>query len=237
MLTSSEIKQSVLGLVLSDGYIDYKNRFCLTSKYSDFRNHCADLFIQFPNSDKKIWKNDYFDKRFGVYTYKMVASYPAYFDKFANWCYPDGKKELTKDVVHKIDARCLAYIWMGDGYLEHAKNRRADKIQNIGWLCLESFSFNELDYFSNFMNEKYNLTFKTVVSNTGRSRNPRVKIIGNGLQRFIDLVFPYITPTFQYKTWLFYKTDKRFDNTLSSAEHIFKYYTSIKNYEDIVQSL
>lgn len=234
MLKSSEIKKSVLGLLLSDGYIDYKNRFSISSKYPEFRNHCAVLFDSFPNSKNKIWINDYYDKRFDVYTYKLVVNYPAYFKSFREMCYEDEVKILNKKSIDKIDLRCLAYIWMGDGYLEHAKNRKKDKVQNLGWFCLESFSFESLELMSNTLNAKYNLTLKTVISNTGRGKSPRLKIQGEGLQRMISLLYPFVTPTFQYKTKLFYKTDRYFDHTLPNAEHIFTQYNTIKEYEDIV---
>lgn len=128
-------------------------------------------------------------------------------------------------------------MWMGDGYLEHAKNRQAQKIQNIGWYCLESFTLEELLYFTDIINVKYNINAKAILTNTGKGKNPRVKIMGHGLQRFINLIYPYIIPTFNYKTQLFYKTSKFHLTNLSSAEHIIKYYTDISNYEDIVRSL
>ena len=235
MNTSSEIKQAVLGLLLSDGSLDVRDRFSVCSKYSEFRNHIGSLFNQFPNNDKKIWYNDYFDKRFDVYTYKVMATYPAYFAKFRNWCYPTGAKELTATVSNKIDARALAYIWMGDGYLTHAKNRKKDKIQNVGWFCLESFEEKQLIYFCDCMNEKYGLSLKTVITNNGRGRVPRIKTSGIGLQKLISLMYPYITNTFRYKTKLFYKTERYFDGSLPSAEHIFVKYSSIQEYEDIVR--
>jgi hypothetical protein len=235
MYTSSEIKQAVLGILLSDGSLDKRNRFSVSSKYPDFRNHIGNLFNQFPNSSNKVWYNDYLDKRFNVYTYRVVATYPAYFAKFRDWCYPNREKELTALVSNKIDARALAYMWQCDGFLEHVKNRKKDKIQNIGWFCLESFEEKQLRYFCDCMNEKYSLDLKTVIVNNGRRRVPRIKTSGTGLQKLISLMYPYITETFQYKTKLFYKTERYFDGSLPSAEHILVLYNTIQEYEDIVR--
>jgi hypothetical protein len=234
MLTSSEIKQSILGLLLSDGYLDKSKRFAVSSKNIDFRNHCASLFASFPNSEKKVWLHSYFDKRFETTTHIMVASYPAYFEKFKEWVYPNGKKELLKIAVDKIDARSLAYMWMGDGYLRHAINKKANKLQNVGWLCLEAFEKLQLEYFCNVMNEKYQVDFR--LSPVIWGKGYRVKISGMGLQRFISLVYPYITPTFMYKTKLFYRSLKYCDYSLPSAEHYLVWYQDLQDYEDIVET-
>ena len=234
MLNSSEIKQALLGLLLSDGYLGSSNRFVITSKHKEFRDHCRTLFDSFPNSDKKLYVKDYYDKRFGVYTYILAANYGAYFSKFREWCYPSKEKELTKQVVDKIDARCLAYMWAGDGFLEHAKNRSKDKIQNVGWYCLESFNKDQLQYFCNVMNEKYTLNFRLSPVVWGKRFRP--KISGVGLQNFISLIYPFVTDTFQYKTKLFYKKSLYCNYNLPSAEHIFVTYDNIQEYEDIVES-
>lgn len=234
MLKSSEIKQSLLGLLLSDGYLDRYNRFIITSKYEDFRNHCLTLFDSFPNNQNKVWKHNYLDKRFNTYTYILTANYPAYFSKFREWCYPVKEKELTRRVVNKIDARCLAYMWQGDGYLEHTKNKQKDSVQNVGWYCLESFNQAQLQYFCDAMNDKYKLNFRLSPVVWGKGFRP--KISGEGLQNFISLIYPFVTDTFQYKTKLFYKRLLYCNYDLPSAEHIFVTYDSIKEYEEIVES-
>lgn len=234
MLTSSEIKQSLLGLILTDAYLDKANRFVLSSKSIDFRNHCASLFASFPNSEKKVWLHSYEDKRFDTITHIMSASYPAYSIKFREWVYPTGKKELLKIAVDKLDERALAYMWMSDGYLEHAKNKQRDKIQNVGWFCLEAFEKEQLEYFCSTLNTKYDLDLR--LSPVIWGKGYRVKVSGMGLQKFISLIYTYITPTFLYKTKLFYRTLRYCDYSLPSAEHYLVWYETIQDYEDIVDA-
>lgn len=234
MYTSSEIRQAILGILLTDGHLDKNKKFAVSSKSEDFRNHCASLFASFPNSEKKVWIHSYYDKRFDTTTHIMVASYPAYFENFKEVVYPQGKKELVKEVVDKIDARALAYMWMCDGYLKHSINRKEAKIQNVGWICLEAFDKKQLEYFCKAINKKYNLDFK--LSPVIWGKGYRVKISGMGLQRFISLIYPYITETFKYKTKLFYKTLKYCDYTLPSAEHYLVWYQDLQDYEDIVET-
>lgn len=234
MLTSSEIKQSVLGLLLTDAHLDKNKRFSLASKSLEFRNHCASLFASFPNSEKKVWLNSYKDKRFDTVIHRMAASYPAYFNKFKEWVYPEGKKELLKIAVDKLDARALAYMWMSDGYLKHSVNKSAGKLQNIGWFCLEAFRKEQLEYFCYALNNKYNLDMR--ISSVIWGSGYRVKMSGMGLQRFISLVYPYITETFKYKTKLFYRSLKYCDYNLPSAEHYLVWYQDLQDYEEIVET-
>lgn len=161
-----------------------------------------------------------------------MATYPAYFSKLRHLLFINNKKCLTKKAVEIIDERCLAYMWMCDGYLAHSKNRVKDKIQNIGFLCLESFDVTELQYFCLVMNNKYNLDFRLKKVQSGY----RPFISGSTLQKFISLIYPFLTNTFQYKAKLFYKTNKYCDNTLPNAGDIFVYYNNIQEYEDIVDA-
>lgn len=234
MYTSSEIKQIILGLLLTDGSLSKSKRFSVASKSIEFRDHCASLFASFPNSEKKIWLNSYYDKRFKTTTYSMAANYPAYFEKFKEWVYPKGIKELLPITVEKIDERALAYMWMGDGYLKHSINRKENKLQNVGWLCLEAFDKDQLKYFCEVINEKYQLDFR--LSPVIWGKGYRVKMSGMGLQKFISLVYPYITETFKYKTKLFYRSLKYCDYSLPSAEHYLVWYQDIQDYEEIVET-
>lgn len=235
MLKSSEIKKSILGIVLTDGYIDGYGRFQFSSKYRDARDHVVQLFDQFPNNDAKIWTNDYFDKRYSVYTYKMSANYPAYFHKMHQRIYINGIKKLSRKTIYNIDERALSYMWMCDGYLQHQQNRSKNKIQNNGALCLESFTENELKEFISYSKERFDVEWYLKKVRWGNGYRPVTS--GHNLQKLINIVYPYILPIFRYKTMLFYKTFDYCDTSLTNAEHIFVKYNTLQEYEDIVRTL
>lgn len=234
MLKSSEIRKSILGIVITDGYIDIDGRFQFSSKYPEYRDHVVGLFNQFPNNENKIWTNDYYDKRYNVYTYKMVANYPAYFSKMRNRIYTGSIKQLSKKTIQNIDERVLAYMWMSDGYLQHQKNRQKDKIQNNGAFCLESFTEIELQNFIDYSKERFDVEWYLKRVPWGNGYRPVTS--GLNLQKLINIIYPYVIPVFAYKTKLFYKTLDYCNMNLTNAEHIFVQYQTIQEYEDIVRT-
>ena len=223
-LTAKEIKKIMYGIILSDGHIDTKNqRFEFYTKSSDFCNFVADVLRQISG----VHVNYKYDaKNIG---HRIWTRKHPYFKNIGDKCYSPTRKELNAYNVSRLDPMSLAMMWVCDGYLEHAKNRKTNKIQNIGWFCLEAFPKNELELF-----QKHLMTFGV---NSSLVKKPwgfgfRVRIGGEDLQKFISLIYDYVHPDYLYKTILFYKSEKNFDMSLPSAGHILQLY---EDCEDIVR--
>lgn len=224
-ITAKEIKKIMYGLVLSDGHIDMKNqRFELYSKSFDFCKFVADVLLEITGV-RVNYKYDAKNNGHRIWTRKH-----AYFKNIGSHCYSSTRKHLTSYNVSRLDELSLAMIWMCDGYLEHAKNRKTNKIQNIGWLCLEAFPKDELTLLKDHLFNSYGIKCSLVKKPWGFGY--RVRIGGEDLQKFISLIYTHTHPDFSYKTILFYKTEKNFDMSLPSAGHIFHLY---ENCEDIVR--
>ena len=222
------IKKALYGIIASDGGIHGKGRFSLYSAKEDFCNHVYQLC-----SSLTHWKGGTYvrhDKRFDVYGYNVYSKNSRYFQKFQSVFYPNGRKQLTNYSVDRFDEISYAYIWMCDGYLEHSKNRKINKIQNIGWLCWEAFPKEELELVQKSLKDKWGIDSSLVKKPWGFGY--RIRIGGINLQKFISMVYPYIINCFKYKTILFYRGKEYCDMTLPNAEHIIQVYNDV---EDIVR--
>lgn len=227
-MKAREIKKVLFGVLVSDGSLSTKTkRFDLYSKQPEYINYLFNLFSSLTHSSFATKQT--YDKRFNVYGWRLWSKQSKYLSKMFDIFYPNGRKQLSKYIVDRLDETALAHIWMCDGYLEHAKNRKTNKIQNVGWLCLESFPKEELEILVKRLQDVYNISSSLVPKPWGFGF--RIRIGGEDLQRFISLIYPHLLPCFHYKAILFYK---RKDTALKlpSAEHIIVEYNDV---DDIVR--
>ena len=227
-MEAKRIKKIMLGVLLSDGSLDINTRrFDLYSKQEDYAKYIQSTFDNLTHT--RFSMKETYDKRFGVTGYRVWSTKSKYLSKMYDHFYPNnGRKVLSKYIADRLDAEALAHIWMCDGYLEHAKNRKKNKVQNIGWFCLESFPKEELQLLLDRLNT-FGIEGSLISKPWGFGY--RIRLGGENLQRFIALVYPYILDCFKYKTVLFYKK-KSTALELSSAEHFVKYYNEV---DDIVR--
>ncbi len=227
-MKASRIKKIMFGVLLSDGSLDRNHhRFDLYSKQEDYAKYIQEVFSNLTHTRFSL--KETFDKRFGVTGYRVWSTKSAYLHSVYKIFYPNnGRKVLSRYICDRLDAEAFAHIWMCDGYLEHSKNRVKDKVQNIGWLCLESFPKEELRLLQNQL-ETFGVSTSLVSKPWGFGY--RIRIGGENLQRFISMVYPFILPCFKYKTVLFYK-QKGTALELPSAEHFIVEYSGV---DDIVR--
>lgn len=227
-MQASRIKKIIIGVLLSDGSLDKNtNRFDLYSSKKEYADYIHQSLSNLTHT--KFSLKEVFNKRFDTVGYRIWSTRSKYLKKLYEIIYPqNGRKVLSRYIVSRIDEEVLAHIWMCDGYLEHAKNRRTDKVQNVGWLCLEAFPKEELVLLQERL-EFFGIKTSLVEKPWGFGY--RVRIGGENLQRLISLVYPYILDCFKYKTILFYKR-KETALQLPSAEHFIVEYSKV---DDIVR--
>jgi len=227
-MEASRVKKILFGILLSDGSLERNHkRFDLYSKQKEYAEYVQTTLSNLTHNRFSL--REVFDDRFGVTGYRVWSTKSKYLSKTYDIFYPNnGRKALSKYIANRLDAEAFAHVWMCDGYLEHAKNRKMGKVQNIGWFCLEAFPKEELEV----------LQERLAVFGIGSSlvKKPwgfgfRIRIGGENLQKFISLVYPFILPCFQYKTVLFYKQEST-ALELPSAEHYVRLYNVV---DDIVR--
>ena len=228
-MKAKEIKKVLFGVLLSDGSLDTAtNRFDLYSKYEEYAQYVYATLSELTHSSFSM--KEVHDKRYNVTGYRVWSKRSKYLEKTYNIFYPNnGRKVLNTYIVNRLDEQALAHVWMCDGYLEHAKNRKKNKVQNIGWFCLESFPKEELAILQKHLKDTFGITSSLVKKPWGYGY--RIRIGGENLQKFISLVYPYMINCFLYKTILFYKR-KETALKLPSAEHFIRTYNGV---DDIVR--
>lgn len=227
LLTAKEIKKIVYGVTLSDGHIDVDNqRFDFYSKEEEYARYVYNVLSQITGMDVAFRVK--YDKR-GHTGYRVFTRKHAYWKNIGGKIY-NGRKELNTYNVRRIDAEALAHIWMCDGYLEHAKNRKTNKVQNIGWLCFEAFPKEELQLLQEHLLSSWGIESSLISKPWGFGY--RIRVGGKSLQKLISVVYPYMIDCFKYKTILYYKRKVTADMSLPSAEHIIVEYSDV---EDIVR--
>lgn len=224
-LTSKEIKKVMYGVCLSDGHIEPRGRFQLYSKHEEYARHVGRVLEQISGVNVNFRVRN--DKR-GYVGYTVDTNSHPYFRNIRDHIY-DVRKELNNYNVSRLDEVALAHIYMCDGYTEHAKNRKTNKVQNIGWFCLEAFPKEELEILQKHLEDRWGIKTSLVKKPWGFGY--RIRCGGENLQKLISVIFPYIIDCFKYKTILFYK-GKEYVLDLPNAEQYIRFYECI---EDIVR--
>jgi hypothetical protein len=236
-LNSKEIKKALFGLVLTDASIFIK-RFSIYTKEKEFAEN-IEYILKNISGVEKINNKINIDKRWNppIIGWRVWTTNHPYFEKIYKIFYSETRKHITPYIVSRLDEIAFAYAWMGDGYLEHHKNRKSNSIQNLGYFCLESFPPEELELIIKRL--KYYSINSRLSKYSGKKTSGygyRIKITGLDLQKFIDTIYPYILDCFKYKTKLYYKNanieSKYILNNLSNTEHIILNYDNV---EDIVR--
>lgn len=226
-LTAKEIKKIVLGIVLTDGTLDSRrDRFDFYSKSQEYAEYVAAVLVQITGMHVTF---KVVNDRRGYAGYRVWTRTHAYWGNIRKATY-GVRKHLTTYNVSRLTEESLAHMWMCDGYLEHAKNRKTDKVQNVGWFCLEAFPKQELEIFQKHLRTEWDIESSLVKKPWGFGY--RIRLGGRNLQKFISAVYPYIIDFFKYKTLIFYKKIESADMSLSNAEHYIHTYECI---EDIVR--
>lgn len=235
-LPTSRLQNILYGVLLSDGYIDTNYRFDLYNKNKEYTYYIYQVMQQVTGLKPSF--NEKFDKRYNkVMGYRTWSkSNHPYLRKLREKSYLEGEKYLNEDLFFRLTPEALAHIWMCDGYLEVNKNRKANKVQNIGYFCLESFYDFELQALCEYLKNTY--TIEATLNKCAWGKGYRIRLGGLNLQKFCSLVYPFILECFKYKVELYYKeatlnNPRYVDLDLPNAEHIFKIY---ENCEDIVRS-
>lgn len=227
-MEAKRIKKIMYGILLSDGSLDKNTkRFNLYSKQEEYAKYVQSVMNELTHTNFSM--KEKYDKRFNTTGYRVWSNKSKYLSKAYDKFYPNnGRKVLSKYIANRLDAEALAHIWMCDGYLEHAKNRKLNKVQNIGWFCLESFPKEELEILQKRL-EYFGI--KSSLCKKPWGFGYRIRIGGENLQRFISLIYPFMLNCFRYKTVLFYKR-KETALKLPSAEHFIREYDEV---DDIVR--
>jgi hypothetical protein len=95
-------------------------------------------------------------------------------------------KVIPENIADYLTPRSLAYIHMADGTLENG----------CYILCLDSFPLQQVEYFTNALQTKFNLHAEPY---TYHKQYFRVRIFKESSAHFTEMIKPYVIDCMQYK--------------------------------------
>jgi len=126
----------------------------------------------------------------------------AYLRELRFLCYPDGKKQVSREWLDKIDARGLAFWFCDDGSSSRAKNQHGQTSCAAVTLATDGFSRKCIDTLLLWLQQRWGIyagTTRNSKSYGNRDLGWAVCITGDDAENFLDLVAPYIMKSLQYK--------------------------------------
>lgn len=181
--------QVILGSILGDAH--------LKKTYKSNRNKALSFFDEIHCLQQEkylLWKKDYafskFNTKIEYYPNKnrirLRTEVSPIFKKLRDELYPNNKKNITKDILNRLQPLGIAVWYMDDGTLNlHAG----------GCLATDGFTKEENEMIMNYFNEKgfYCRVFKA------KSGTYRIMFNQQGFRNFIDFIKLHIHPSMYYK--------------------------------------
>jgi len=218
-MDNKEFTKLVSSFVIGDGYLSNLKQYNKGNTYGQLakRKNCQYSLKQLSiHRDYVEWQSDILEYLTKV-TIKIV---PKYTDKRGYFCkeklelhtrrnpfyttmrnnfYINSVKIINPHYLKLWDAQSLAILYMDDGWLEKQINQDETIYYRIG-IATHSYSYGDNMLLKKMIKEKFAIEFdiKKHKQKSGEYkfflRNSK-----NNTLRFIDLVYPYIFPSFQYK--------------------------------------
>lgn len=234
-LNSKRLKKILIGVILSDGSLNKRQRnarFDFYNKVKEYSEYLQKVLSYIPNLNPTLYEK--YNKRYDVKGYRVFTKTHRYFTKLYDSFYCDNKKVLTKYILRRIDEESLAHIWMSDGMLHFMKHPERNSVQTCGYFCLECFSKEELTEFCKMLKLKFDINARLKKVRWGKGW--RVKVSGYDLRKFISIIYPFILPSFLYKCNLYYKNEKILEEKLNNTEQFLTIYKNLSEIEDIIRT-
>lgn len=162
-----------------------KDKEYLFWKYKELES--TGLPLRLPKSSvRQVWGKSYTSWRLASRVHPLLTSYYYLF-------YPDGKKELTPEVLDLLDDLGLAVWYMDDGALTSIDNGQFFRIT----MATQGFTLEENKLMRNWLKDKYSLGFWLHLAHgekwiLGTDQKEQVK-------QFLGIVSPHIIPCMRRK--------------------------------------
>lgn len=227
-MNSSELKGYLTGLIIGDGHIDKgitKRAFKIKNTHFDFiqkiKNDiesCSTFKINIKYCSEHTSKDSIHHKESWVL---RIDAHP-YFNKKYHHFYDDYRgRTVSNEAVSWLTSNGLANWYMSDGYVclvgkekNNIYNRRVE-------FCTDRYPKPIVEKLSKMLYDKFNI--ESSVIKRGKYYRIRVKTVS--YQTFINLIYPYVVPSMQYKLYLGYECQPKWmedwtwdlQNSLKSA--------------------
>ena len=207
-MNSSELKGYLTGLIIGDGHIDKgvtKRAFEIKNTHFDFiqkiKNDiesCSSFKITITYHPEYISEDGTHHKE--SWTLRIEAH--PYFNKKYHHFYNDYRRRtLSKEAISWLTPNGLANWYMSDGYVCLVGKTKGQVTDRRIDFCTDRYSKITVEKLSSGLKENFNI--ETSIIKRGSFYRLRVKSVS--YQTFINLIYPYIVPSMQYKLYLGYE--------------------------------
>ncbi len=179
-------REVLVGLLLGDGHLETQNEGCTyrlkveqSEQHQPYVQHLYELFqawVLTPPQPKKE----------GKWWFQTISH--GAFRFYAQQFYREGRKAVPKIIHRLLKPRGLAYWFMDDGSMKDTHSRAVV-------LNTQSFSREDVARLAQVLSEKFALEAYLRRQREGY----QIVIAGGSLQRFLDLIEPYLIPEMRYK--------------------------------------
>ncbi|GIV17555.1 MAG: hypothetical protein KatS3mg022_2990 [Armatimonadota bacterium] len=179
-------REVLVGLLLGDGHLEtqnegrtYRLKVEQSEQHQPYVQHLYELFqawVLTPPQPKKE----------GKWWFQTISH--GAFRFYAQQFYREGRKAVPKIIHRLLKPRGLAYWFMDDGSIKDAHSRAVV-------LNTQSFSREDVARLAQVLSEKFALEAYLRRQREGY----QIVIAGKSLQRFLDLIEPYLIPEMRYK--------------------------------------
>lgn len=196
-----EFNSCIIGILLGDGHM--RNDHYLTIRHGGKQLSYVDETIKYLSSyiTPNVVRSSV-DKAGYAFRYANFSSKKLTY--LYHKIYNNKVKILSPSIVNRIDAHALAFLYMDDGCLCLRKKRGSNCICSREiMLSVNSFTFQEVEYFQKYLLRKYGIDFH-ITTDKGK---PRMWCNTKNTIKFLQIVSPIVAnfPTMYYKLDLKYK--------------------------------
>ena len=187
---TQEEKSLIIALIIGDGHIDNIGRISINhcEKQKEYLQFKANLIYNIIGGKPiTLHKTKTCIKGKEYYGYSIRKCCKKKLIQFRQLMYPNGRKEITREVLEQLTPQGIAIWYMDDGNLSQEKDKNGNvKAYKLGIATYLSKEENQVivDYFK----EKWNLEFHSHKD----GNHYRLRMGTKEARKFLQLVRPYV---------------------------------------------
>jgi len=131
--------------------------------------------------------------------YALTSRSLPFFTTLRNRWYLEGKKVVSPHDLKLFDAESMAHLYMDDGCLSVTYNKSTNRQIVHLVICTQSFSWADNDLLRRFILERFDVQFTINKASYPSGIKYRLRANKENAKRFVELVTPYVLPSFEYK--------------------------------------
>ena len=187
---TQEEKSLIIALIIGDGHIDNTGRISINhcEKQKEYLQFKADLIYSIIGGKPiTLHKTKAYIKGKEYHGYSIRKCCKKKLIQFRQLMYPNGRKEITREILEQLTLQGIAIWYMDDGSLTPERDKSGNiKAYKLGIATYLSKEENQviIDYFK----EKWNLEFHSHKDGS----QYRLRMGTKEARKFLQLVRPYV---------------------------------------------